>query len=69
MEQLENPPAGDEAVLMDLFENRVPPGVDEAAYVKASWLAAVVEARQTRRHVHTHTHHKDAETLPHNTTQ
>ena len=41
-EQLESPPAGDEAVLMDLFENRVPPGVDEAAYVKASWLAAIV---------------------------
>lgn len=45
VEQLENPPAGDEAVLMDLFENRVPPGVDEAAYVKASWLAAVVEGK------------------------
>jgi aconitate hydratase 2/2-methylisocitrate dehydratase len=30
---------------MDLFENRVPPGVDEAAYVKASWLAAVVEGK------------------------
>ena len=28
---------------MDLFENRVPPGVDEAAYVKASWLTAVLE--------------------------
>ena len=25
-EQLESPPAGDEAILMDLFENRVPPG-------------------------------------------
>ena len=25
-EQLESPPSGDEAVLMDLFENRVPPG-------------------------------------------
>ena len=44
-EQLESPPAGDEAVLMDLFENRVPPGVDEAAYVKASWLAAIVEGK------------------------
>jgi aconitate hydratase 2/2-methylisocitrate dehydratase len=27
---------------MDLFVNRVPPGVDEAAYVKAAWLASVV---------------------------
>ena len=43
VEQLENPPKGDEAALMDLFENRVPPGVDEAAYVKASWLTAVLE--------------------------
>ena len=45
IEQLENPPAGDEETLMDLFQNRVPPGVDEAAYVKASWLAAVVEGK------------------------
>ena len=43
--QLESPPAGEEAVLLDLFENRVPPGVDEAAYVKAGWLAAVVEGK------------------------
>ena len=28
--------------LLDLLINRVPPGVDEAAYVKASWLAALV---------------------------
>ena len=45
--QLENPPKGDEQVLMDLFENRVPPGVDEAAYVKASWLTAVVDGSIT----------------------
>ena len=43
--QLESPPAGEETVLLDLFENRVPPGVDEAAYVKAGWLAAVVEGK------------------------
>ena len=30
---------------MDLFQNRIPPGVDEAAYVKASWLAAVVDGK------------------------
>jgi aconitate hydratase 2/2-methylisocitrate dehydratase len=47
VEQLENPPKGDEAALMDLFENRVPPGVDEAAYVKASWLTAVLEGTAT----------------------
>ena len=27
--------------LLDLLINRVPPGVDEAAYVKASWLTAI----------------------------
>jgi len=44
---LEKPPAGDEAFLMDLLENRVPPGVDEAAYVKAGFLTAVVEGKST----------------------
>lgn len=38
----QNPPAGEEEFLMDLFTNRVPPGVDEAAYVKAAFLADVV---------------------------
>ena len=40
-EELKAPAAGKEAFLLDLLENRVPPGVDEAAYVKASFLAAV----------------------------
>ena len=31
IELLKNPPAGEEATLVDLLENRVPPGVDEAA--------------------------------------
>ncbi|KAJ1493642.1 aconitate B N-terminal domain-containing protein [Baffinella frigidus] len=44
---LENPPKGEEAFLMDLLENRVPPGVDEAAYVKAGFLTAVVEGKTT----------------------
>ena len=30
--------------LLDLLTNRVPPGVDEAAYVKASWLTAIVNS-------------------------
>ena len=30
---LKNPPAGEEQVLVDLLTDRVPPGVDEAAYV------------------------------------
>jgi aconitate hydratase 2/2-methylisocitrate dehydratase len=43
VELLKNPPAGEEAFLLDLLENRIPPGVDEAAYVKASFLAAVTK--------------------------
>ncbi len=41
IELLKNPPAGEEDALMDLLINRVPPGVDDAAYVKAAFLAAV----------------------------
>ncbi|MBZ0333844.1 bifunctional aconitate hydratase 2/2-methylisocitrate dehydratase [Marinobacter sp. AL4B] len=40
---LKTPPAGEEATLVDLLENRVPPGVDEAAYVKAAFLTAIVK--------------------------
>jgi aconitate hydratase 2/2-methylisocitrate dehydratase len=40
---LKAPPAGDEDVLLDLLTERVPPGVDEAAYVKAGFLAAVAK--------------------------
>lgn len=40
---LKNPPAGEESYLVDLLENRIPPGVDEAAYVKAGFLTAVVK--------------------------
>lgn len=43
VEVLKNPPAGEEAYLLDLLTNRVPPGVDEAAYVKAGFLAAVAK--------------------------
>lgn len=43
VELLKNPIAGEENVLVDLLENRVPAGVDEAAYVKASFLAAVAK--------------------------
>jgi aconitate hydratase 2/2-methylisocitrate dehydratase len=38
---LKNPPSGEEAFLLDLISNRVPAGVDEAAYVKAGFLSAV----------------------------
>ena len=41
IELIKNPPLGEEAFLMDLLTHRVPPGVDDAAKVKASFLAAV----------------------------
>jgi aconitate hydratase 2/2-methylisocitrate dehydratase len=44
---LKNPPAGEEAFLVDLLENRVPAGVDPAAYVKAAFLAAVTTGEAT----------------------
>ena len=40
---LKTPPAGEEEFLVDLISNRVPPGVDEAAYVKAGFLSAVAK--------------------------
>ena len=43
VELLKNPPAGDEAFILDLLKNRVPAGVDEAAYIKAGFLAAVAK--------------------------
>ncbi|QVL52941.1 MAG: bifunctional aconitate hydratase 2/2-methylisocitrate dehydratase [Cyanobium sp. M30B3] len=42
-ELLAAPPAGEEAFLLELLSERIPPGVDEAAYVKASWLLAVAK--------------------------
>ncbi|QSX36905.1 bifunctional aconitate hydratase 2/2-methylisocitrate dehydratase [Shewanella sedimentimangrovi] len=43
VELVKNPPAGEEAFILDLLENRIPPGVDEAAYVKAGFLDAVAK--------------------------
>ncbi len=42
-ELLQNPPAGEEAFLMDLLTERVPPGVDDAAKVKAAFLASIAK--------------------------
>ncbi len=47
VELLKNPPAGEEEYLLDLISNRVPPGVDEAAYVKAGFLSAIVNGEAT----------------------
>jgi aconitate hydratase 2/2-methylisocitrate dehydratase len=41
VELIKAPPAGEEAFLLDLLTHRVPPGVDDAAKVKASFLSAV----------------------------
>ncbi len=41
IELIKIPPAGEDAFLMHLLTHRVPPGVDDAAKVKASFLAAV----------------------------
>ena len=41
VELLKNPPVGEAETLLDLLENRVPAGVDQAAYVKAAFLADI----------------------------
>lgn len=43
IELVKNPPAGQEEFILDLLANRIPAGVDEAAYVKAGFLAAVAK--------------------------
>ncbi|PMR67961.1 bifunctional aconitate hydratase 2/2-methylisocitrate dehydratase [Halomonas heilongjiangensis] len=43
IELLKSPPAGEEEFILDLLTNRVPPGVDEAAYVKAGFLTAIAK--------------------------
>ena len=43
IELLKTPPAGEEKTLLELFTHRVPAGVDDAAYVKAAFLAAITK--------------------------
>ncbi|NOG32090.1 bifunctional aconitate hydratase 2/2-methylisocitrate dehydratase [Halomonas sp. TBZ9] len=43
IELLKNPPAGEEEFILKLITDRVPPGVDEAAYVKAGFLTAIAK--------------------------
>ncbi|MGC3835814.1 bifunctional aconitate hydratase 2/2-methylisocitrate dehydratase [Moritella viscosa] len=47
VELVKAPIAGEEEVILDLLTNRVPPGVDEAAYVKAGFLTAIVKGEAT----------------------
>ena len=46
IELLKNPPAGEDAFLVELLAERVPPGVDEAAYVKAGFLSAIAKGEE-----------------------
>jgi aconitate hydratase 2 / 2-methylisocitrate dehydratase len=46
IELLKNPPAGEDATLVELITHRVPAGVDAAAMVKASFLAAVAHGTE-----------------------
>ena len=47
IELIKNPPAGEEQFLVDLLTHRVPAGVDDAAKVKASYLAALALGKET----------------------
>mgnify|MGYP000674866752 CR=1 FL=1 len=40
---LTDPPPGEEAFLLELISDRVPAGVDDAAYIKAGYLAAIAK--------------------------
>lgn len=43
IELIKNPPTSEEEYVLDLLVNRVPAGVDEAAYIKAGFLAAITK--------------------------
>jgi len=47
VELLKAPPKGEEDFLMNLLTERVPPGVDDAAYVKAAFLADLASGEAT----------------------
>ncbi|MCK2089140.1 bifunctional aconitate hydratase 2/2-methylisocitrate dehydratase [Thauera aromatica] len=47
VELLKNPPAGEEAFLVELLTYRVPAGVDDAAKVKAEFLARVAKGEES----------------------
>jgi aconitate hydratase 2 / 2-methylisocitrate dehydratase len=46
-ELLKNPPAGEETALLSMLVDRVSPGVDPAAYVKAGFLTAIIKREAT----------------------
>jgi aconitate hydratase 2/2-methylisocitrate dehydratase len=44
---LENPPTGKEEFLLNLLKNRVSPGVDPSAKIKAAWLSKVAQGESS----------------------
>jgi aconitate hydratase 2/2-methylisocitrate dehydratase len=46
-ELLKQPPAGEAEFLLSLLRDRIPPGVDQAAYVKADFLTAIANGTAT----------------------
>ena len=46
-ELLKNSPTGEEELLLNLLRDRIPPGVDQAAYVKAGFLTAIAKGEIT----------------------
>ncbi|MBW4694825.1 MAG: bifunctional aconitate hydratase 2/2-methylisocitrate dehydratase [Lyngbya sp. HA4199-MV5] len=46
-ELLKQPPVGEAEFLLTLLRDRVPPGVDQAAYVKAGFLTAIAKGETT----------------------
>ena len=46
-ELLKQPPAGEGEFLLHLLRDRIPPGVDEAAYVKAAFLTTIAKGEVT----------------------
>ncbi len=47
IELFKNPPADETDFILDLLARRIPAGVDEAAYVKAGFLAAIAKGENT----------------------
>jgi aconitate hydratase 2 / 2-methylisocitrate dehydratase len=47
LELIKSPPAGEEEFILDLLSNRIPAGVDQAAYIKAGFLAAITRGEVT----------------------
>tara|TARA_Y100001960_G_scaffold33917_1_gene30490 strand:- start:592 stop:3174 length:2583 start_codon:yes stop_codon:yes gene_type:complete len=44
VELIKKPPAGEEKLILDLLTNRIPAGVDQAAYIKAAFLSDIANS-------------------------